>query len=323
MAYVPSFLSFLGIAKEATPGTAVAATNFLRPTDMLPHVTVTYLPDEGVRGAMAKTYNEVAGVGRCEYEYTANLYADEVGWPVASMLNDLTVTGASDPYTTTFALLNSGQGQPTTYTISDYNGNNTRQYTSCVFSELTFKLSSEGLVTYTAKATGSGYATASKPTLSLPATTAMPGWQVAATLAGSAALIVDAEVQIKRTVTPVFTLSNTQVPNTIFAAGDMEVTGTITAVYDSAAGETIYNYYTSGTPVALAFDLNQNVNREVKLNMTSVQLDDVQPNRQPGKYADLTIKYTALANSTDIGASGGYSPIKVTTKSPSATGTYK
>jgi hypothetical protein len=40
-------------------------------------------------------------------------------------------------------------------------------------------------------------------------------------------------------------------------------------------------------------------------------------------YVELPISFKAVANSTDVGASGGYSPIKVTLQNAITSGTYK
>jgi hypothetical protein len=40
-------------------------------------------------------------------------------------------------------------------------------------------------------------------------------------------------------------------------------------------------------------------------------------------YVEVPITWTAIANTTDIGTSGGYSPIKVTVQNAVTSGTYK
>src|SRR5437016_2060817 len=120
---IAAFASFLGIAKETTPGTAVAATAILPVTDAKPKINVMYLPDEGMRASQAKTYGEVQGPTYAEYEYGGAVYADAIGWPLVGVLGDLATTGASAPFTHGIALLNSGALTPT-YTLSDYNGVN-------------------------------------------------------------------------------------------------------------------------------------------------------------------------------------------------------
>lgn len=323
MGATPSFLSTLGIAKETVVGTAVAPTNFLRVTDLKPVEKITYLADEGLRGAMAKTYNEVVGVTWCEYEFSGPVYVDDVGWVIAGLLNDLSVTGATDPYTTTFSLLNSGTGQPTTYTLTDYNGNNARAFAGCKFSQLDLKFAADGLLEYTAMATGLSFATASTPTQSYGGTTIVPNYLCTATIGGAAsAVVTDGDLSIKRTVAPVHAVDGTSAPSGIFAGSDLEVSGSLTIVYDSNA-ETVLQDYINGTTATLTLDWVQSASRELKASMTSVAFDDAQLNRGQGKWSELAVKFTALANTTDVGSSAGYGPVRFLTKNASASGTYK
>ena len=39
-------------------------------------------------------------------------------------------------------------------------------------------------------------------------------------------------------------------------------------------------------------------------------------------FIELNVTYKAIANTTDVGATSGYSPIKVTLKNAKASGTY-
>jgi len=322
MTLVPSYRSVLGIAKEATEGTAAVPTAFFRPTDLKPAVKQVYLDDTGMRGSMAKTYDQVQGPYSTEYEIDGDLHVDEIGWPLAGLLADLTVTGAADPYSTTFSLLNSGQGQPPSYTLTDYNGNNARAFAGCRFSDLAVKYTAAGLVTYTAKAVGRSFAVGATPTPSFPAYPALPSWRATVSLAGStAALVTDVEVDLKRTVQAVAGLGGSQAPVAVYADADLECTGSLTVVYDTTQGETVYSNYLNGTKVILVVDLT-NGTRELKFTMSQTQIDDATLNRGSGKYAELACKFTAQANTTDVGTSGGYSPVKALTQSGVAAGTY-
>jgi len=321
MTLVPSYRSVLGIAKETVEGTAVAPTAFFRATDLKPAVKQVYLDDTGMRGSMAKTYDQVQGPYSTEYEIDGDLHVDEIGWPLAGLLADLTVTGAADPYSTAFSLLNSGQGQPPSYTLTDYNGNNARAFAGCRFSDLAVKYTAAGLVTYTAKAVGRSFAVGATPTPSFPVYPAQPGWRATVSLAGStAALVTDVEVDLKRTVNAVAAMG-VQGPSAVYADADLECTGSLTVVYDTAQGETVYGDYLNGTKVILIVDLT-NGTRELKLTMSQVQIDDATLNRGSGKYAELACKFTAQANTTDVGTSGGYSPVKALTQSAQPSGTY-
>jgi len=318
---VAANLTFLGIAKETTPGTAVAATNFLPVVDVKPKINVAYLEDNAMRGAMAKIFNEIPGVSFCEYEFGGPAFADVIGWALAGVLGDVATTGASAPFTHAVSLLNSGQ--PKTYTISDYNGFNTRQFAGCKISEVGLKFAGNGMLEYSAKATGRSFATTSKPTPSFSAVTPQAAWVGVATVAGSASSLITAgDLTIKRSVEPIHNVDGTQSPYDVFAGGDLTVSGSLTAVYED---DTVYANYLNGTPIVLDLDWSQGAGAaatQIKAHMTSAQITDASISRGSGKYVELDLKFDAIANSTDVGVSAGYSPIKATIKNALASGTY-
>lgn len=326
MAPITSNVSFLGVAKESTPGVPVGPTNYIRVTDLKPTDHANSYGDEGYRGSALKTYGMVVGVTYGEYEFGGPVEVDEIGWPLAGMLNDLTVTGAGDPYTTTYATLNSGTQQPTSYTLTDYNGNNARAYAGTKFDKLDLTFNADGLLTYTAHGVSLSFATAANPTASFSTTTPIANWQCTTTLASQTATIVtDGSLSIARSAQPIHAIDGTQAPAAIFAAGDIAITGALNLVYDSNA-EVVRNDYLTGTIVALKLDWLQSATapaRELIANMTTVYIDDATLNRTQGKYAELAIKFTAIGNTTDAGASGGYSPAKFTTKASLPSGTFK
>ena len=80
-----SVRSYVGIAKEATKGTAVAATDFipvakdaLKPADI-------YDPlfDQGLRGSNVMNYNYIQGRGRSTFDFGGAVFADTIGYSLA------------------------------------------------------------------------------------------------------------------------------------------------------------------------------------------------------------------------------------------------
>lgn len=314
--------SFFGIAKETTFGTAVAATAFLPVTDIKPKDKLTLLPDKGMRGSMVEVYDEITGPIWAELEIGGDVFPDTIGWPVVGVLGDLTTTGASAPFTHAAAVLNTGTGQPPSYTGSDYYAITTRQYAGMKFSEVGFKFSGDGLLEYSAKATCLASATAANPTPSFTAVTPQAAWTGAVTIGGSASLLlIDGECAIKRPVTVIHTADGTQAPYALWS-GPVSVSGKMTLVMEDDAQLT--NYLTNAKP-SLDFNFAQGAGAaatQVKLHMTKVAYSEAEISR--GKdYIELSVSYDALANTTDVGASAGYSPIKVTLQNAIASGTYK
>ena len=77
-----SVRSYLGIAKEATKGTAVAPTDFipvmvdsLKPVDL-----IDPLYDTGLRGSMVTNYNYIAGRTRSTFDFGGHVFPDTIGY---------------------------------------------------------------------------------------------------------------------------------------------------------------------------------------------------------------------------------------------------
>jgi hypothetical protein len=315
-------LSFLGIAKEATPGTPVASTNFIPVTQITPKDNLTLLDDKGYRGALVDVYDQIAGVLSGELDFDGDVFPDTIGFPLAGVLGDVTTTGASAPFTHTFAVLNTGSGQPTSYTLNDSYVAGNRQYSGAKFSEVGFKFSADGLLSYSAKATTFGSATAAAPTTSFTAIPPMVGWQGVAQIAGvTQAGLIDGEVTIKRSVTVVNTVDGSQAPAQLWS-GPVSVDGKATLVMED---DTALTQYLTTVKPAVDFNFSAGAGAtavQLKLHMTKCSISAADITR--GKdYVEIPITFTALANSTDVGTSGGYSPIKVTIQNAVTAGTYK
>ncbi|PJM98130.1 hypothetical protein CG740_37235 [Streptomyces sp. CB01201] len=318
----PTFRSFLGIAKETTFGTAVAATNFIPVKSMKPKDKQTLLDDAGMRGSMVDSYGKISGPLTSEYDFDGDVFPDTVGFPLAGVLGDVTTTGASAPYTHAMAVLNTGTGQPPSYTLSDYYTITTRQYAGAKISEVGLKFSGDGLLTYSAKAVALGSAPASAPTPSYTAVPPIAGWVGAVTIGGSAStILIDGECSIKRPVDVIHTVDGTAAPYALWS-GAVSVNGKLTLVMEDDTQ--LLNYLNNSQP---SLDINYSQGAaaalvQVKLHMTKCAFTDAEIDR--GKdYIALSVNYEAVANTTDVGGSGGYSPIKVTLQNALATGTYK
>ena len=76
----PSVRSYVGIAKEVTPGTPVAATDFipLMKDSLKPVDIIAPLYDTGLRGSMAQNYNYIQGRRHTEIDLGGPVFADTV-----------------------------------------------------------------------------------------------------------------------------------------------------------------------------------------------------------------------------------------------------
>lgn len=328
---LPRSRSFLGIAKETrpTPGaspTAVNATDYIPYTTITPFDNITYLDDKGIRGSMTEQFNVIQGKIYSEFDFGGDVFPDTVGYIFGGVLGDVATTGASAPYTHTMSLLNSqaSNGQPTTFTMSDYyalGAGSTRQYSGAQFASIDTKFSADALLTYSAKAMGFKSITASVLAPSYSAVPPLPSWTGTVTLASSVtAILAEGNVNIQRAVTPIHTVDGTQNPYQLFA-GPLTVEGSLLLVMES---DTQLGYYLSNTQPPLSIDFTSGSGAsavEVKFQMTKCAFTVAKIER--GKdYIELNVNYRAQANTTDAGATGGYSPIKVVLQNAKASGTY-
>jgi hypothetical protein len=323
---LPKYRSFLGIAKEATrlPGvvpTAVAATDYIPAKNIAPFDNVKYLTDEGWRGSMVVDYGEVQGPIYSEFEFGGDVFPDTIGYAIAGVLGDYAITGASAPYTHTMAVKNSTNGQATSYTLTDFNAINARQYAGSQFGSLEFKFSADGLLEYTAMAQGYGSAVGTTPTPSFSAITPVPVWVGTTTIAGSLTTkLTEGSVSIKRALTPIFSVDGSQTPYQIFQ-GAVEVDGSLKLIMEDDADLT---RYLTNTQPSLALDFSQGAGAtltQLLLTMTKCAFVVAKVDRS-NDWVELDVNFKGIANTTDVGASLGYSPIKVTLKNAKATTVY-
>ena len=319
--------SYIGIAKETTRGTVVTPTDFLPVlgSSVKPVDVIDPLYDEGLRGSNVKNYNYVPGRTRSTFDYSGAAFADTIGYAISGVLGDVATTGASAPYTHTIALENSAtaaaDAQPTSYTITDFYSAAVRAYPGCMFSDFTLKFNADGMLEYDAKMTGWASQTASAPTASFSTVLPTQVWQGTVTVGGTAlSTAMTGEISMKRPVTPVYGISATQNPYQVFL-GPLEVTGKLKFVMEA---DTELTRYLTNTQPAIV------LNWSYGAGATAVQ---IQATLTKGAYvaaaidrgADLVeigVDINALGNTTDAGATAGYSPIKWTLKNAKPSGTY-
>lgn len=316
----PSHLAVLGVAKETTPGTGVQPTAFVPWKTLTPKDDVGLIEDDNVRGSAVDVYGLLPGQKGSELDLGGSVYADTIGWMLASVLPDLTVTGASAPYTTTFSTLNSGDTQPKSQTWTIYDPLGTYLYAGQQCSEFGLKWNADGLLEWSAKYNGWAYATGTTPTPSFSAVAPVANWATVTQIGGSAIFVQDGELTIKRAVTVIKGAAGTQNPYRVWS-GDVSVDGKLTLVMENTTQRTAFQ---AGTPTAVDFAYTQGsggTQNGLELHSSVAKFTEGTPNY--GKdYIELPVAFRSIGNTTDIGASGGYSPIKATLTNAIASGTY-
>lgn len=319
-----TFQTVLGIAKEPQPATGapVAASAFIPVKKLDPKNKPVRLYDESWRGSMVDVTDVQAGVQSAEIALGGNVYADTVGWWLAAMLGDVVTTGASAPFTHTMALQNGGNGQPTSYTLTDTDPLSTRQYASSRFSELTLKWDAAELLTWEAKAIGWTGALGSAGATSFGALPPVASWSATATIGGVAAPNVKSvEVSFKRDGSePIFTVQNQQNPYEVHV-GEIAVEAKIQFVakdeqplldfLNNTTQPLVLNYATGAGSSAV----------QLQITMTRWNYNDVSKDKG-NSWIEFAADGKAIGNVTDAGASGGYSPCKVVVKNALPASTY-
>lgn len=322
-----SVRSYVGIAKEVTKGTPVAATDYLlvNKDSLKPVDVIDPLYDTGLRGSNVVNYNYIPGRTRSTIDFSSAVFADQIGYPLAGIMGAVATTGASAPFTHTISLANSlaaaTNTQPISYTITDFYAVAVRYYPGQQFSDFSLKFNADGLLEYDAKTTGWISSTTTAPTPSFSTLLPTPVWQGTVSIGGSSVSnAMTGNIDLKRAVTPIYGISGTQNPFQVFL-GPLEVTGKITFIMEA---DTELTRYLTNTQPAIVLNWAAG---------TGASATQIQATLTKGAYVaaaydrgsdfvQITVDINAQSNTTDAGASGGFSPIKWVLQNAKASGTY-
>lgn len=299
------------------------------PTDYIPVTTIdpedmyADLEDKGLRGSVVDVYGIVQGAAHSEVSLAGDVFADTIGYFLGSILGATDFTGGS-PNTHAFSVKNTGDTQPTSFTFYDKVGSiNTRGYPASKLSELSFKFSGDGLLTWSAKTAGIVSGVVANPTPSFSALNPVAVWTGLVTIGGTVVpTLVSGDLNIKRGVAPIQSLDSTQHPYKLWA-GPVAVDGKLTFVMEddvqllnmlNNSQPSLDVIFSTGVGAALA---------SVQFHCTKAAYKTGKPVRG-GDYVQLDVAYAGVANTTDATTAGtGYSPIKATIKNTKATGVYQ
>jgi hypothetical protein len=326
----PSAKSFIGVTKEVTQGTAVPPLVSTVPVNKFtPSDKFTQIEDKAQRGDMAELGGIVQGAGMVEWEIAESpAFYDMLPYFLANLMGDITTTGVG-PFTHAISLLNSGTGQPGTLTIFDWQGtpaNQGRQYPGVVVTELTLKGNPESeFITWSAKGLGWLSAdTAAAPTPAASTDAPMAAWRANILIAAAAdKTFGEWEVTIARAAQAEHTSQNSQQPFLIFR-GALTASGTVRQI--KAADEARYLQFLANTQVELEINADNGgattADRNIKIHMQKIAWADGTVLQRDEVAVGYNLPFKAIANTTDAGASGGRSPVKVTVINNTAAGTY-
>jgi len=320
--------SYLGIAKEATKGTPVTPTDFipvvaskLKPVDLIGE-----LYDTGLRGSLVQNYNYIPGRTHSTFDFGGAVFADTFGYVLGGLLGDVTTTGSTAPYTHTISVKNAtatgADAQPTAFTLTDYYAANVRAYAGIQVHEVSLKFTSDGLLDYDAKATGWASTTAATPTPSFSSVLPIPTWVATVSIGGSTiANSVDGSIDLTRPVTPIFGINNTKNPYQVFV-GALETKGKIRFVMEA---DTELTRFLTNTQPAITFNWSQGTGAtatQVQFTTTKGAYVATMIDRSKD-FVEIEVDINAQGNTTDAGASAGYSNIKWVLQNAKTSGTYQ
>ena len=322
-----SVRSFIGIAKETTKGTAVVPAEYLlvmgdsvKPADI-----IDPLYDKGLRGSLVDSYNYIPGRTRSTFDFSSAGFADGIGFPLTGLLGACATTGASAPFTHTISLKNSAvaaaDAQPLSYTITDFYAAAVRAYPGAQFTDFSLKFNADGLLEYDAKTTGWISASASTPTPTFGTILPTPVWTGTVSIGGSpVSNAVSGNIDMKRPVTPVYGISNTQNPYQVFV-GAVETTGKFTFAMED---NTELTRFLTNTQPAIVLNWSQGASAaltQIQATITKGAYTAAVIERG-ADYVQISIDLNAQGNTTDAGASGGFGNIKWELKNAKAASTY-
>lgn len=320
--------SYLGVAKESTKGTAVAPTDFIPvlASKLKPVDKIGELYNQGLYGSLVKNLGYIQGRAYTEFDFGGAVFADTFGYILGGLLGDVTTTGLTAPYTHAISLKNAtgigSDAQPTAFTFTDFYAANTRYFAGTQISECSLKFTADGLLDYDAKGMGFPSTTTSAPTPSFSTVLPTPVWVAQVTIGGSTvANAVDGNIDMARAGTPIFGLANTKSPYAVFL-GDLEVKGKIRFVMEN---DTQLTNFLSNTQPAITINWSQGAGAtatQIQFTVTKGAYVAAMVDRSKD-FVEVEIDLNAQGNTTDVGATAGYSPIKWVLQNAKTSGTYQ
>lgn len=318
----PSQKQFLGLAKETTQGTAVTPSTYWSPIDsFVPEEKPTWLDNNAMYNDMAKIHGRVQGPVHTEFDFAAPMFLDGLPHLLYNILGELSTAGSA-PNVHSVSLLNSGTGQGPSHTFVHWQGlpatTRARVYAGACLSELTVSGNADSsLVSVTAK--GLAYPSSIYPTSEPVPTysTVQPqaSWRYQIGLGGTVAGAPNVHIRewgftITRELRVENTGRNSQAPY-IIQRGAVSTSGTFTVSVPSDETEFLYLVNNSQPQMQIKGD-----NGGTGATLFGLQIDSLvtamdTARINTGEEAigyDLT--WIGIANTTNVGASGGYAPAK-------------
>lgn len=330
----PVSAQFGGIAKDLGDGSPVAMADNLLTNQLLFVDTPVWLTDNSNIGGMDATGSTVQGKLYCAVNGGGNVFADTFPYLLANILGDVTTTGTASPFTHKVSVMNpaasnSYKAQPTSHTITAYNGvaasTGAWQIASVALSQLVIEFdAAAGLLAYTFTANGWPSVIAGVRPISAPsAVKPIAAWRGQMGLGGPASggtlvsNLATAKITINREIENQFMADGTQNPQAI---GRGAVTSEFEATF-LATDNVVWTDMMSNTGPQVQWLFNAGTSQQVQLDMQVARFKVAKPN-----YGSKMVRWdtsgTGERNSTNAGASGGLASVQATVVNAVASGHY-
>jgi hypothetical protein len=344
-------------------GVIVANFSFSGPVyvDTFPHLLANILGDRtstGGTGGAATTLSADTTAGAVTVSTTATVAAGTIvviDSGAVAEVRTITAASGAGPYSLTVAaltyphssgasvtpitqyqhavsLVNSGQGQPITHTLTQFtglpDGTGARQYTSACLTDLTIHFNdATQLLEYDAKGMAfpsqiAGATPTANPTTIVPTASWRGALGINGTVSASPdTTVTDGTIDLKRKIEAIHTLNGSQAP-TYMQRGEADINGKFNAV---TPDEQQYLRMRNNTQPQFQFVFDNGVagplHNAVQIDVNQTAYKTAKPNLSKAAI-DFGIDWDAIGNSVNAGASGGLSPGLVTVTNGRAGTTY-
>lgn len=304
---IPANLQWVGLAKETTYGTPVAAPTAWIPIDgsslkWKPNQTV--LTDQAYRGLMGTDFEQVPGMRHDTLAYKTYAYLDNTYQHLLALFGRPdAITGTAAPYTHKTALENGvdqAQAQPMSFTLFYFDGAKCFQIPGCLALDVKLDVKVDTLDTLDVQWVGlPASVMGSAPSNTPDTNTPFPAWNSTVSVAGSAVSnYSEVSIEYKRDTVDVPTINASQSPLEIFGGG-VSVSGTLTAIYQGASTDANLNDYLANTQPSLSVKMAPvgDAVHSLTVQHSVVAFDgaDVSGN----KWMEVQAQFKALMNATD------------------------
>lgn len=320
--WAPGNLQWVGMAPETTYGTAPAAPLYWIPVDSPQwHPIQPAFTDQALRGSMSVDFQSVLGLRHDELQFKTYLYLDSCFFLLRTALGVPDVKTGTGPYVHKTSVRSDNGGQPQGTTIWYYDPASAQcwQMTGAQVSDMKVTINVSGLATIDATylALPSTLVTppSNTPTTAVPE----PSWKSTLMIGGVANTLMSAfEIDIKRATQAVETNTGTQTPVGIYAGG-VNLSGTITAVYQGNTDVNLADFLTNTQPaIVLTIAPAGDAVNTLVFQMSKVAYTDSLPSGA-NKYMEIKGTLNPLANATDVAGGGNLSPLLITATNAIAT----